>query len=76
MVVLRQWNTPEVNQVVPMVEVTGENDPNILLDEVKVAGNAMRKFKTPGCDGIEAELWVVLDKNRIKCDMAELYMVY
>ena len=50
----------------PMVEVTGENEPNILLDEVREAGNAMKKFKTPGGDGIEAELWLVLDKNRIK----------
>ena len=42
---------------VPTIEVTGEEQPDILLDEVREAVKALRKRKVPGCNGIEGEVW-------------------
>ena len=58
--------TPEVNQLVPTFEMTSEDEPDILLDEVREVVNVMKKRKVPGCDGIEVELRQVLGENRIK----------
>ena len=55
-----------MNQLVPMVEVTDEDESNILHDEVGEAMNEMKKCKAPGCDCIEAELWQALDESEIK----------
>ena len=49
-----------MNQPMPTVEVTGEDEPNILIDEIKEAVHAMKKCRASGCDGIEAELWQAL----------------
>ena len=38
---------------VPIIAVTGEDEPDILLDEVREAAKALRKRKAPGCDDIE-----------------------
>ena len=46
--------------------MTGEDVPNILLDEVREVVNAMKKRKAPGCDGVEAELWQTLGESGIK----------
>lgn len=35
--------------------MTGEDEPDILLDEVREAMNEMKKRKAPGCNVIEAE---------------------
>ena len=48
------------------VEVIGEDEPNILLEEVKEAMNAMKKRKVPDCDGNETELWPALKENGLK----------
>ena len=48
------------------VEVTGEDETNVLLHEVKEVVNAMKNRKAPGCDDINAELWQALGENRIK----------
>ena len=40
---------------VPIIEVTGEDKLDILLDEVREAVKALRKRKASGCDGIEGE---------------------
>ena len=50
----------------PTVEVTGEDEPNILLDEVREAVNAMKKRKALGYDGIKAKLWKALGESGIK----------
>ncbi len=52
----QELGTTETNELVPAVELTGEEESNILLDEVRDA-NAMKKCKAPGCECIEAELW-------------------
>ena len=46
--------------------MTGEDEPNILFDEIKEVVNAMKKFKAPGCNSIEAELWQALGGSGIK----------
>ena len=58
--------TPEVNQLIPTFEMTDEDEPNILFDEVSEALNATRKRKALDCDGIEPELWQALGENEIK----------
>ena len=35
---------------------TGENEQKILLNEESEVANSMKKYKTPGCNGIETEL--------------------
>ena len=47
----------KLNQPMPMVEVTGADEPNTLLDEIRETVNAIKKFKAPDCGAIEAELW-------------------
>ena len=47
----------------PTVKVTGEDEPIILLDQVREVGSAMMKRKAPGCDGIKAELRQALGKS-------------
>ena len=58
--------TPKVNQPVPTVEVTGDHEPNILLDEVRETVNVIKKREAPCCNGIEAELWQAVGENGIK----------
>ncbi len=53
----------EPGDPVPTIEVTGEDEPEILLDEVREAVKALRKRKAPGCDGIEAEVWQALGEK-------------
>ena len=55
-----------MNQLVSMVKVRGEVEPNILLDEVREVMNAMKKLKARSCDVIKAELWQALGENGIK----------
>ena len=43
---------PGINQLVPTVEVTGEDELNIQLDEVRETVDAMKKRKAFGCDDI------------------------
>ena len=43
-----------------MVQVTGEDEPNILLDEVREMVNSMKKHKTP------AKVLQALGENGIK----------
>ena len=49
--------TPEINQPVSTFEVIDDDEPSIILDEVREVVNGMKKCKAPGCDSIEAELW-------------------
>ena len=46
--------------------MTGEDEPNILLHEVREVVNVMKKRKAPDCNDIEAELWQALSENGIK----------
>ena len=46
--------------------MNGEDEPNILLDEVREVVNAMKKRKAPDCHVIEAELWQALGENRME----------
>ena len=52
--------TPEVNQLVPTIEVTGKDEPSIYFNEVREEMNGIRKRKVCGCDSIEPELWQAL----------------
>lgn len=54
------------NDSVPILEVTDEDDPDILLDEVRQAVKALRKRKAPDCDDTEAELWQAMGEKRIR----------
>ena len=58
--------TPGINQLVPAVEVSAKDKPNILLDKIREVVYAMREHTALGCDGIEAELWQALGENWIK----------
>ena len=64
--VYQDGTTPEMNQSVTMVEVTGEDEPNIPLDEVGEMMSAIKKRKAHGYDGIWAKLWQALMKVESK----------
>lgn len=46
--------TAEVNELILIAP--DEVKPNILLNKVREAKNAMRKSKPPGCDHVEVEV--------------------
>ena len=49
----------------PTIEVTGEDEPDILLDEVRKVLKALRKRKTRGCNGIEGEVCQALGEKGV-----------
>ncbi|CAG7733625.1 unnamed protein product, partial [Allacma fusca] len=62
------WSEPQNpnNNEVPGIEVDSVEEPEILLDEVRDAIKALRKYKAPGCDGIEAEILQSMGKKAEK----------
>ena len=49
---------------VTTIEVTGEDESDILLDEVREAVKVLRKCKAPGCDDI-GEVWQALGEKGV-----------
>ena len=50
----------------PAIEMTSEEEPPIMIDELGRTIKAMKKQNAPGSDCTEAETWQIVEKNAVK----------